>query len=76
MEGQRFFDIVTWGIAAPTINAYIARETELVNGTARRPLKAGGVFKAGTHEMMPIPQGEIDKMNADGTIRLTQNPGY
>ena len=76
MEGQRFFDIVRWGIAATTMNAYIARETELVNGSARRPLKAGGVFKAGTHEIMPLPQTEIDKMNSDGKVRLTQNPGY
>lgn len=76
MEGMRFFDLVRWGIAATTINTYIARETELVNGTARRPLKAGGVFTANKHEIMPIPQGEIDNMNADGTIRLTQNPGY
>jgi hypothetical protein len=76
MEGHRFFDIVRWGIAAPTMNAYIARETEIVNGSARRPLKAGGVFTANKHEIMPIPQGEIDNMNSDGTIRLTQNPGY
>jgi hypothetical protein len=76
MEGHRFFDLVRWGIAATTINAYIARETVIVNGSARRPLKQGAVFSAGKHEYMPIPQNEIDNMNADGTIRLTQNPGY
>lgn len=70
MEGQRFFDLVRWGIAAPTINAYIAREK------AARPLKLNAVFTAGKNEYMPIPQGEIDNMNSDGTVRLTQNPGY
>jgi hypothetical protein len=76
MEGSRFFDLVRWGIAATTINTYIARETVIVNGSARRPLKGGAVFSAGKHEYMPIPQNEIDNMNADGTTRLTQNPGY
>jgi hypothetical protein len=76
MEGNRFFDLVRWGIAATTINTYIARETVTVNGSARRPLKQGAVFTAGKHEYMPIPQNEIDNMNADGTTRLTQNAGY
>lgn len=76
MEGNRFFDLVRWGIAATTVNGFIARETVIVNGSARRPLKQGAVFTAGKHEYMPIPQNEIDNMNADGTIRLTQNPGY
>lgn len=70
MEGHRFFDLVRWGIAAPTINAYIAREK------ADRPLKLNANFTAGKNEYFPIPQTEIDNMNADGTIRLTQNPGY
>jgi hypothetical protein len=70
MEGQRFFDLVRWGIAAPVINAYIGREQ------AQRPLKIGAVFIAGRHEYFPIPQSEIDNMNSDGKKRLTQNPGY
>ena len=70
MEGHRFFDLVRWGIAATVINAYIAREQ------VWRPLKIGAVFKAGTHEIMPIPQDEIDNLNADGTERVKQNPGY
>jgi hypothetical protein len=70
MEGQRFFDLVRWGIAEPVINAYIAREKTL------RPLKSDAHFTAGKNEYMPIPQNEIDNMNSDGTVRLTQNPGY
>lgn len=70
MEGQRFFDLVRWGIAATTINTYIAREK------AARPLKLNAVFTANKNEYMPIPQSEIDNMNSDGTIRLAQNPGY
>ncbi|MBI1782059.1 MAG: RagB/SusD family nutrient uptake outer membrane protein [Sphingobacteriales bacterium] len=70
MEGQRFFDLVRWGIAATTINAYIAREKSF------RPLKAAANFTANKNEYMPIPQGEIDNMNSDGKVRLTQNTGY
>ena len=70
MEGQRFFDLVRWGIAATTVNTFIAREK------AARPLKLTAVFTAGKNEYMPIPQSEIDNMNSDGTVRLVQNPGY
>lgn len=70
MEGNRFFDLVRWGIAAPTINTYISREK------AARPLKSDANFTAGKNEYFPIPQGTIDNLNSDGTIRLKQNPGY
>ncbi len=70
MEGNRFFDLVRWGIAATTVNTFISREK------AQRPLKVNASFTAGKNEYMPIPQGEIDNLNSDGTVRLTQNPGY
>src|SRR5689334_21928544 len=47
MEGQRFFDLVRWGIAATTINTYIAREK------AKRPLKLNANFTANKNEYMP-----------------------
>lgn len=70
MEGHRHFDLVRWGIAAPVINAFIEREKNL------RPLKKNARFTEGKNEYFPIPQNEIDNMNSDGTVRLTQNPGY
>jgi starch-binding outer membrane protein, SusD/RagB family len=70
MEGHRFFDLVRWGIAADVINRYISREKNL------RPLKSNAQFTANKNEYSPIPQGEIDNLNADGVIRLKQNPGY
>jgi hypothetical protein len=70
MEGQRFFDLVRWGDAESVINAYIGRESSF------RPLKQGGHFTAPKNNVFPIPQGEIDNMNSDGTVRLNQNPGY
>jgi hypothetical protein len=66
MEGHRFFDLVRWGIAAETLNAYIAREK------TRRTYLANATFKAGTNEYFPIPQGQIDQTQG----ALVQNPGY
>jgi hypothetical protein len=70
MEGHRFFDLVRWGIAAPTINTYISREKDA------RPLKKDGNFVAGKNEYFPIPLGTTDNLNSDGKIRVKQNPGY
>lgn len=70
MEGQRFFDLVRWGIADQVLNSYYSREKAL------RPLKQDAHWTKGKNEYFPIPQTEIDNMNSDGTIRLTQNPGY
>ncbi len=70
MEGQRFFDLVRWGTASAVLNAYYDRYRNLM------PLKKNAHWTAGKNEYYPIPQNEIDNMNSDGKIRLTQNPGY
>jgi len=68
-EGHRFFDLVRWGIAAQTLNAYLAHE----NANLLASPLVGASFTAGTNEFMPIPQQEIDLIGADV---LVQNPGY
>jgi hypothetical protein len=70
MEGQRFFDLVRWDEADQVLNAYMQREQSF------RPLKKDGHWVKGKNEYFPIPQTEVDNMNADGTVRLKQNPGY
>jgi len=65
-EGQRFFDLVRWGIAEQTLNAYIAVEKN------RRPFLSTAVFTAGRDEYLPIPQSEITFTNG----LYKQNPGY
>ncbi len=69
-EGHRFFDLVRWGIAATTINAYLQYE----GAAARLPTTLGGsTFTAGQDEILPIPQAQIDVQGKD---ILKQNPGY
>lgn len=70
MEGHRFFDLVRYGSPDVVLNAYNGREK------AARSYRANSVFTKGKNEYFPIPQGEIDNLNADGTKRLVQNPGY
>ncbi len=65
-EGPRFFDLVRWGIAEPTLNAYIAKEK------IKRTFLATAKFTAGRDEYLPIPQAEITFTNG----LYKQNPGY
>ncbi len=65
-EGPRFFDLVRWGIAEPTLNAYLAKEK------VRRPFLLTAKFTAGRDEYMPIPQSEI---TFTGGL-YKQNPGF
>jgi len=65
-EGSRFFDLVRWGIAEKTLNAYLEVEK------TRRPFLTTAHFTAGRDEYLPIPQSEITFTNG----LYKQNPGY
>lgn len=71
MEGQRFFDLVRWGIAEKTINDFISYESKFVND-----IVPGAKFTAPKNNYYPIPQNQIDITTVNGTKTLTQNPGY
>lgn len=66
MEGPRYFDLVRWGIAAETLNAYLIIEK------TKRPFLALAVFTKGRDEYFPIPQREITFTKG----LYKQNPGY
>ena len=70
MEGHRFFDLVRWGIADQTLNAYLVKESE-----KRTYLKAGK-FTKGKNEYFPVPQTAIDNAFKSGSPTLVQNPAY
>lgn len=70
MEGHRFFDLVRWGTAQTTLNAYFTYE-----GTVTTDIR-GGSFSASKNNYYPIPQRQIDLSTTGGTSALTQNSGY
>lgn len=63
MEGHRWFDLVRWGVAKQTLDAYIARESS----EAR---EQWGNFVEGKNELFPIPTQELELSG------IAQNPGY
>ena len=67
MEGQRWYDLVRWGIAASVMNDYFTKETP-----RGRPWLGDGHFVSGRDEFMPIPQPQMNY--SFGLYK--QNPGY
>ncbi|GAA0526269.1 RagB/SusD family nutrient uptake outer membrane protein [Chitinophaga japonensis] len=70
MEGHRFFDLVRWGEASSTLNAYIAYETSIMS------LLRGAQFREPKNLYYPIPQRQIDLSATNGVSALEQNPDY
>lgn len=66
MEGNRFFDLVRWGIADTYLNSYFASES-----TKRTYLKTAK-FTKGRDEYLPIPLNQINY--SKGVYK--QNPGF
>lgn len=69
MEGQRWYDIVRWGIADQVMNTYFATE---VKRKGPDTWMKDAHFTAGRDEYMPIPQPQMHW--AAGVYK--QNPGY
>lgn len=67
-EGHRFFDLVRWGVAAPTLSDFVSYEK-----TQLPPQYGEANFTAGRNEYLPIPQAQID---LQGKSVLKQNPNY
>ena len=53
MEGERFFHLVRWGVAADVVNAYYAKEKTL------RSYLSSAHFDANKEEYIPVPQQQI-----------------
>lgn len=66
MEGERFFDLVRWGIAGQTINEYILKEKE------QRVYYSTAQFEVSKDEYLPISKSQY---NFSGG-KYVQNPGY
>lgn len=67
-EGHRFFDLLRWGVAEASMNAYLSYEGQ------KLPVALGSAkFTPNQDEYLPIPQAQIDLQGKDV---LKQNPGY
>ena len=66
MEGERFFDLVRWGIAAEVMNKFIECEKD------NRVYYQGVTFTAGKDEYLPITNNQY-KFSGRNYV---QNPGY
>jgi len=66
LEGNRFFDLVRWGIADTYLNAYFASESTI------RPHLKTAHFTKGRDEYLPIPLNQINY--SKGVYK--QNPGF
>ncbi|MFV0327189.1 MAG: RagB/SusD family nutrient uptake outer membrane protein [Bacteroides xylanisolvens] len=66
LENSRFFDLVRWGIAGETLNAFYNKEK------SARIYYSSAHFDEGTEEYCPIPQNQIDFSQG----LYTQNKNY
>ncbi|SKC52712.1 RagB/SusD family nutrient uptake outer membrane protein [Ohtaekwangia koreensis] len=67
LEGQRFYDLIRWGIAVDELNDYLDYDGgKLTNNL-------GGAAFSATDQFLPIPQRQIDLQGSDV---LKQNKGY
>lgn len=66
MEGNRFFDLVRWGIADTYLNTYFATEK------TKRAYLQDAVFTKGRDEYLPIPLNQVRFSHN----LYQQNPGY
>jgi hypothetical protein len=71
LEGQRFFDLVRWGIAEDVIN----NDYLPVEKTKRDYLQPSKGFQP-KHVVHPLPNAQIELSKVDGEATLIQNAGY
>lgn len=66
LEGERFFDLVRWGIVETTMNKYITAESD------NRIYYANAHFTGGKDEYYPVPNNQYGFSGG----KYVQNPGY
>lgn len=66
LEGERFFDLVRWGIVETTMNKYITAESD------NRIYYANAHFTGGKDEYYPVPNNQYGFSRG----KYVQNPGY
>lgn len=70
-ESQRKYDLIRWGIMKEAVQLF-GEKTQL-NTPTRVTYPAGTNFRKGKHELLPIPQDEIQ---VNYKLEKKNNPGY
>lgn len=71
-EGQRKYDLIRWGILQEALVLFGEKTSTTVNGaTINYP--AGRNFQKGKHELLPIPE---DELQINYKLNNQNNPGY
>ena len=71
-EGQRKYDLIRWGFLKEALVLFGANTSTQVNGaTINYP--AGLTFQKGKHELLPIPE---DELQINYKLNNLNNPGY
>ncbi len=67
-EGQRKFDLLRWGVLGDALKLFGEKTDSRINS-----YPAGKNFVKGKHELLPIPQ---DELQVNPYLNNTNNPGY
>lgn len=70
-EGQRKYDLIRWGIMKEAVALF--GERTKVNTPTRSSYPAGANFRKGQHELLPIPE---DELQVNYKLEKKNNPGY
>lgn len=72
-EGQRKYDLIRWGILKEALVLFGERTHSQVNSSKTVGYPAGKNFQKGKHELLPIPQ---DELQVNYMLDNKNNPGY
>ncbi len=72
-EGQRKYDLIRWGILKEALVLFGEKTSTQVNNDKTLGYPAGKNFQKGKHELLPIPE---DELQINFKLNNQNNPGY
>lgn len=72
-EGQRKYDLIRWGILKEALFLFCTKVNTVINSTSGIYYAAGYNFQKGKHELLPIPE---DELQINSKLENKNNPGY
>lgn len=72
-EGQRKYDLIRWGVLKEALVLFCTNVNSAINGPSGIYYAAGYNFRKGKHELLPIPE---DELQINFKLENKNNPGY